>query len=90
MRTTERVMWLLIGAAVGAGVALLYAPQSGEKTRRLITRKAEDARDKLVETSETVLEAGKGAYKKSFEAAAGAASGAADLLDRGRRVVMRP
>jgi gas vesicle protein len=41
---------LLIGALVGAGVALLFAPQSGEETRRLIRRKAkhlaDDARDR--------------------------------------------
>jgi gas vesicle protein len=31
---------LLIGALLGAGVALLFAPQSGEDTRRLIRKKA--------------------------------------------------
>jgi gas vesicle protein len=31
---------LLIGALVGAGVALLFAPQRGEETRRFIRRKA--------------------------------------------------
>jgi gas vesicle protein len=32
--------WLAAGA-IGAGVALLLAPQSGQRTRRLIRRKAE-------------------------------------------------
>lgn len=31
---------LLLGALIGAGVALLVAPQSGEETRRLIRRRA--------------------------------------------------
>ena len=31
---------LMIGSLIGAGVALLFAPQSGEDTRRLIRRKA--------------------------------------------------
>jgi len=35
---------LLVGALVGAGVALLLAPQSGSETRTLIRRKARFAR----------------------------------------------
>ncbi len=41
---------LIIGALVGAGIALLVAPSSGEETRRLIARRARrlaaDARDR--------------------------------------------
>ena len=41
---------LMIGALIGAGVALLFAPHSGEDTRRLIRRKAKrlatDVRDR--------------------------------------------
>jgi gas vesicle protein len=32
----------LIGGIVGAGLALLFAPQAGKKTRRQITDMAED------------------------------------------------
>jgi gas vesicle protein len=35
----------LIGLALGAGVALLLAPQSGEATRRVIARRARRAQD---------------------------------------------
>ena len=31
---------LVLGALIGAGLALLFAPQSGEDTRRLIKRRA--------------------------------------------------
>jgi gas vesicle protein len=41
---------LMIGALVGAGVALLLAPQSGEETRRALARRArrlaDDARER--------------------------------------------
>jgi len=41
---------LVLGALIGAGVTLLFAPQSGEETRRLIRRRAKrfarDARDR--------------------------------------------
>ncbi|MEJ2695777.1 MAG: YtxH domain-containing protein [Candidatus Sulfobium sp.] len=35
----------LIGGIVGAGMALLFAPQSGKRTRGKIVDLAEDARD---------------------------------------------
>jgi gas vesicle protein len=84
MKMAERVGWLLIGAAAGAGIALLYAPASGKETRKLIRRKTEDAkdaivdagtqvRDKVVETGESLAEAGRGVYRRSATLAAGAA-----------------
>lgn len=38
------VSGLLLGAAIGAGFALLTAPQSGRRTRRKIRRAAGDVR----------------------------------------------
>jgi gas vesicle protein len=35
----------LVGGIVGAGMALLFAPQSGKRTRGKIADLAEDARD---------------------------------------------
>jgi gas vesicle protein len=37
----------LVGAAVGAGVALLYAPYSGEETRQLLARRSRDLKGRL-------------------------------------------
>jgi gas vesicle protein len=39
------VKWFLAGAALGGTLALLFAPHSGEHTRRIIRRKARDLRD---------------------------------------------
>jgi len=36
---------LLLGAVIGAGIALLTAPESGRRTRRKIHRAAVDVRD---------------------------------------------
>jgi len=41
----------VIGGLIGAGVALLMAPQSGEETRALITDKSIELRDRAVETA---------------------------------------
>lgn len=36
-----------VGALAGAAVALLYAPASGEETRRRLAQKARDGRENL-------------------------------------------
>jgi gas vesicle protein len=91
MRTTEKILWLLVGASIGAGIALLYAPKTGRETRKYIRRRAEDAsgqlRDTLAETRESVIEAGREAYKKGADFASGAAESAAGLFERGRKRV---
>jgi gas vesicle protein len=40
------------GAAVGAAVALLFAPSSGTETRAYVNRRARDARDRAVQAAE--------------------------------------
>lgn len=41
-RTVAFAAGMLVGGLVGAGVALLLAPQSGRRTRRKLRHKAED------------------------------------------------
>ncbi|TAL21984.1 MAG: YtxH domain-containing protein [Nitrospirae bacterium] len=71
----------LLGGVVGAGLALLLAPQSGPETRRKIKDFAEDMKDRVGSTVEkgkdffeqkksvitTAVEAGKEAYEKERE-----------------------
>lgn len=45
-----------VGALVGAGVALLYAPHSGRRTRGKIRRRAEDLAEQAEERVEDVRE----------------------------------
>ena len=40
-----KAIWFLAGFSVGAVVALLLAPKSGEETREFIGKKAEEGRD---------------------------------------------
>ena len=44
-----KFVWFLTGAAIGAAVALLYAPQSGRDTRRFIRKKGEAGRDAIAD-----------------------------------------
>jgi gas vesicle protein len=39
----------IIGAIIGAAVGLLYAPQPGSETRRMVKEKAEEAKGKATE-----------------------------------------
>jgi len=43
---------IVVGAIVGAAMALLYAPQSGEKTRKLVAKKAKELKEKGLEAKE--------------------------------------
>ena len=43
------VMAFLLGVAAGAAVALLYAPASGEDTRRALGRRTREGREKMLE-----------------------------------------
>jgi len=53
----------LAAGAIGAGVALLFAPQSGARTRRMFRRKAEDVGHDVHEAYERVKERGNGATR---------------------------
>jgi gas vesicle protein len=50
------LMTFLLGVAVGAAVAILYAPQAGTETRAQIAEKAGQLKDKAAELKETVAE----------------------------------
>ena len=54
---------LVLGGLIGAGVALLYAPQSGEETRILIKDKSIELKDTTVEKAAELQEKGKAAYE---------------------------
>ncbi len=79
----SKLSWFLAGAAMGAGVALLYAPKSGKETRRYITEKAEEGREAISETGKEVYERGKDIYEKGRKVA----DEAAELFERGRKLV---
>lgn len=65
----------LLGGVVGAGLALLFAPQSGRETREKIRELADEVKDKATdyahqakEKVSTIVDEGKGYYdeKKSI------------------------
>lgn len=70
-------LMLIGGGIIGAGVALLFAPQSGKKTRRDIVRYAKKAKHK----AEDVVDDFTDSLSDMVEAVGEKAS---DILDRGK------
>ncbi|OAD90995.1 MULTISPECIES: YtxH domain-containing protein [Aequorivita] len=68
--TGQTLIALLTGAAIGAGLGILYAPDKGSKTRDKLSKEAKKAQKKLnkqiQETSHTLSEKAQQA-KYSFE-----------------------
>lgn len=89
MRHKEFWIALSLGALAGAVAALLYAPQSGEKTRKQLKRSLEDAGDaledagdylktqaeRLAKEAQKLVGAGKDQFNDVVETASGYASG---------------
>lgn len=59
-----------VGALIGAGIALLYAPQSGKDTRKLLAQKARLLRDKAqltVQNTQQFVKDGKADFAAAFD-----------------------
>ncbi len=78
-----KVAWFIAGAALGASIALLYAPASGKYTRRRIGRTLDEQRDRLAESGRDVFDRGKDLIEKGRRVA----DQASDVLESGRKLV---
>lgn len=76
---TVGAMMLIAGGVIGAGMALLFAPQSGERTRRQIARRSRKARN---QTEEMVKEAA----ESVTELVEDLGDKTSDLVERGSEV----
>jgi gas vesicle protein len=76
-----------VGVAAGAAVALIYAPQSGEKTRRQLRRNFEDAGDYIKDAADTLsdhaekyVKRGKGIVEDVVDSASNAVNAAKKVV----------
>ncbi len=78
----------LAGALIGAGVALLYAPQSGSKLRGTLRAYADRAKNDLAEKGQeawdTTVERGKEYYQKGEDALRDANRSAKEFVQEGK------
>lgn len=80
---TSKLVWFLAGAAIGSAIALLYAPASGDETRRKIGEAAGRGRDRLNESGRDMVEKG----KELFDRGRQIADDASELFESGRKLV---
>jgi len=82
-RTSDRLIWFLAGASVGAALGILFAPKAGSETRQWIGQKTAEGKDFVAETGRDAVAKGRDLYDRGK----GLAEDAADLFERGRRAV---
>ncbi len=80
---SQGFVWFLAGVAIGAAVALLYAPRPGAETRHTISKKTGEGREALTESGKELLERGRELYDKGRKIA----DEAAEMFDQGRKLV---
>ncbi|GFO54689.1 general stress protein [Geomonas sp. Red276] len=73
-------MMLIVGGLIGAGVALLYAPQSGDKTRKELGKYAKKARRRTRDAVEAVEDF----TEQVTDMAEAVGDRAAEILDKGK------
>ncbi len=80
--STSGLTWFLAGAVCGAAAALLYAPNSGKHTRKLLEKKTDATREAFADSGKEIVDKG----KELFDRGRQIAEEAADLFERGRKL----
>jgi gas vesicle protein len=63
----EKALFFVLGGFVGAAIALLLAPRSGEETRRLIAMKSREGADFIASRTQDVSEKTSGLIDRGKE-----------------------
>lgn len=79
----NNIGWFVAGAVVGMTGAILLAPQSGKKTRQIISDKTQQGKEAVTDTGKEVY----GRSKEMIDKGRQLVEDAADLFDRGRKLV---
>jgi len=85
MSKSNSSLWFVAGASLGATLALLFAPQSGEKTRRYLGKQARRTGSRLAEVSEDAIDKSRDLFDRGRELADEAAEMMEEGIDRARR-----
>jgi gas vesicle protein len=83
MDDNNNLGWFLAGAVIGAGAALLLAPNSGKDTRKYLSKTSKDSREAVEASGRELMERGKEIYERGKKIA----EDASDLFERGKKLV---
>lgn len=76
-----------VGVVAGAAVALIYAPQSGEKTRRRLRRGFEDASDYVKDAADNLGDHAEKYIRRGKDVVGGVVDSASGAVDAARKVI---
>lgn len=76
-----------VGVAAGAALALIYAPQSGARTRRQIRRSFDQASDYLSDAANTVGDTANKYIKRGKDTMSDVVDSAQNVMTAARKVV---
>jgi gas vesicle protein len=85
MNNSNKLMWFVAGASLGATLAILFAPQSGEETRAYLGKQAARGRERLAETGQDAYEKGRDLFERGRDLADDAAESLERGINRARR-----
>jgi gas vesicle protein len=79
----EKALWFITGALFGAGIALLYAPMSGDETRKRMKKHVKRSREALADRGQELMDRGRDLYDRGKKMA----DEAAEVFEQGKKLV---
>jgi gas vesicle protein len=80
-----KVSYFVAGVGIGAAVALIFAPQSGEETRKQIAEKAKDGKDYVASKSREIRRQAEDLVDQGKDLVSKQKARLADVLESGKQ-----
>ncbi len=81
-----KVSFFVAGVGIGAAIALLFAPQSGEETRKRIVEKAQEGKDYVASKGREIRKQAEDLVDQGKDLVSKQKARLADVLESGKQV----
>ncbi|MFZ0961963.1 MAG: YtxH domain-containing protein [Terriglobia bacterium] len=81
-----KVSFFVAGVGIGAAIALLFAPQSGEETRKRIVEKAQESKDYVASKGREMRKQAEGLVDQGKDLVNKQKARLADVLESGKQM----